>query len=116
MKYVLTVAILLLASTPTKAQKLSPTTGNELLEWCQSGDTWQTGRCYGYVIGVADLQTMVGKALPENRQSCIAEGMTVGQIVEVAIKYLKQHPEERHFNASVLMVKAIAEAFPCQQK
>jgi hypothetical protein len=116
MKYVLAVAILLLASTPTKAQKLSPTTGNELLEWCQSGDTWATGRCLGYIIGVADLQTMVKKTLPENRQSCIAEGVTAGQILEVVTKYLNQHPEERHFNASVLIVKAIAEAFPCQLK
>jgi hypothetical protein len=40
--------------------------------------------------------------------------VTNGQAEDVVGKYLKDHPEERHHMAAALIIKAIAEAFPCK--
>ncbi len=42
------------------------------------------------------------------------DGVTNGQVRDVVVKYLKDHPEERHFLASILAVKALSKAFPCK--
>ena len=41
------------------------------------------------------------------------DGVTVGQIVDVAKLYLTEHPEDRKKLAPHLIVSALAERFPC---
>jgi len=113
MKYLVTVIFLLLVSASVHAQRVSTTTGNQLLERCQSTDTFEQSFCLGYLEGVTDLNAMHGSVLPVNQRSCAPENVTNGQIRDVAVKYLKDHPEERHMLAAILIVKGMAEAFPC---
>jgi Rap1a immunity proteins len=59
----------------------------------------------GYVTGVAD-------AYP----NCIPAGVTVGQLVDIALQYLEDHPEKRQLPAVTLVATAISEKFPCAPK
>ncbi len=99
---------LLLVCTPARGQRVSTTTGNALLELCESKDTSEQGLCLGYILRATDVNSIDGTVFPERRRSCIPENVSNGQ------KYLKEHPEERHVLAAILVVKAMAKAFPCK--
>jgi len=58
----------------------------------------------GYIIGVFD----VGYGLLWNAPPQI----NTGQVQDVAIKYLREHPERRHEPAFKLLSEAFQEAFP----
>jgi hypothetical protein len=114
MKRVLLLGVLVvLSSTAAHAQRVSTETGNTLLEECESKTMFDQGRCLGYILGASDLKTM--DDLPNQRQHlfCTAPAVINGQIVEVVVKYLKDHPENRHCQASTLVMAALIEAFPC---
>ncbi len=68
------------------------------------------------IARITDTDSAQGAAFPERRRSCIPENVTNGQVSDVVIKYLRDHPEERHILAAILVVKAMAEAFPCKSK
>ena len=96
------------------------TTGNGLLGSCQFSvkdtedrnhnentfEAWRDGFCVGLVAGV-------GYASPH---VCPDENVTSGQEKRVVLKYLQDHPEELHLEATVLVEKALAKAFPCPKK
>ena len=86
----------LLLSTSAQAQHVSTTTGNTLLEACESKDEFQQAFCLGYIAGASDVDGMDGATFPERRRSCVAESVTNGQVRDVVVKYLREHPEERH--------------------
>jgi hypothetical protein len=84
-------------------------TGNELKQYADLGEKASNvaakERLAGYVIAIVD-----------NYESllCIPEGTTDDQVIEVVKKYLNEHPEQLHRNASIPVVKALGRAFPCK--
>jgi len=79
--------------------------GNELKKTCDASDsTFQDGFCFGYVAGVF-----------ENVKSkiCFPIGVSHSQAVLVVKKYLQDHPERLHQDASGLIVAPLQMAFPC---
>jgi len=109
----LPAAIVLLTMAPAHAQHVSTVTGNQLLEYCESKDAFAQGLCDGYITGASDIESMEGSAFPDRRRSCTPNTVTNGQMTDVVVKYLKDHPEERHMLAAVLVVEAVTKAFPC---
>ena len=89
--------------------------GNDLLVDCQSSGAGHEGynlaQCYGYVLGVADADTVVRYKVGAP-QLCI-NGVTREQIHDVVVRYLVAHPETRHTVAALLVRLALREAFPC---
>jgi hypothetical protein len=84
-------------------------TGNKLFERCgASRDTADYTGCLGYVAGVVDALHMM-----ENSGVCPPQGSTVGQTVDVVMKYLRDHPEARHHAAAGEVFLALRQAFPC---
>ena len=94
--------------------------GNELLAWCEN---WQRepdpgddlllgGYCGGFVGGVVDV--LVNKpntfCVPQGRG-----GVRSAQLVEVVKLYLHDHPEKRNLAASLLVMQALKEKFPCPE-
>jgi hypothetical protein len=59
MKVLVSALFLLLVNVPAHAQRVSTTTGNDLLESCESKD-FKEAFCLGYISGVTDTQTLVG--------------------------------------------------------
>jgi hypothetical protein len=46
----------------------------------------------------------------------VPHSVTNGQMIDIAVKYLKDRPEERHLSAAILVVEAMTKAFPCSSK
>ncbi len=94
--------------------------GNELYDECKNdGPFWNQGVCHGYIIGITDavLDFQDANVLADTFQRvCMpTEGVTTGQIVEIAKKYLNNHPEERNYPGSANVVEALLLAFPCKK-
>jgi Rap1a immunity proteins len=100
------VVILALALWPRAARAYD---GNELLRMCNDPNPTNSGFCLGYTNGVSDtLETF--------NVACLSLGVTTGQVRDIVIKYLRDHPDQRHHNADFLATRALLVAFPCEDK
>ena len=95
--------VLLLGSAPPRAQRVSATTGNKLLEECEAAEPMRQAFCLAYIIGATDVGGMDGQVFPERRRTCAPDGVSNGQLRDVVVKYLKEHPETRHYAAALLV-------------
>jgi hypothetical protein len=86
--------------------------GNDLYRICR-GTIDEQWNCIGYLQASADameaLRVSMGK--PE----CLRQGVELGQIKDVVLKYLEANPQARDENAWPLVVAAIGEALGLQQ-
>ena len=123
--FIFPALFLVLISGSTGAQSLSPETGNTLLEHCESGDkqdgdlqinAMKAGLCFGYIEGAADILAFDAAAFPNRRLECTPKEVTRGQERDVVVKYLRDHPEERHESAALLVLHALTTAFPCKPR
>jgi hypothetical protein len=62
----------------------------------------------GFQDGLAMATTNKSKPLV-----CFPENSTLGQDIRIIKKYLEDHPEDLHASGRVLILKALAKAFPC---
>jgi len=63
-----------------------------------------------YIVGIADA--LEGNVI-DGWRACIPQSVTQGQAKDVALKWLRAHPEKRHFAAAGLVAYALSDAFPC---
>ena len=109
--------------------------GNQLLEQCEdtqkindkkTGDfkslNWmRAGRCMGIIEGLGSTHAYYGAMLDVLKLSdqakefypCIPDKVTNYQQLLVLLNYLKKHPEELHKNVTLIVHKALIDAFPC---
>ena len=73
----------------------------------------QRAGCYDYVVGVSDMILDFPAISGIKPTVCYPNGVTAGQIVDVAVQYLASHPQERHYTASSTVLRALRQAFPC---
>jgi len=89
-------------------------TGNELYALCTatSGVTvWQDkARCSGYIVGVTDLMELDRHWLGA-KKDCLRPDVQAGQLTDVAVQALRNHPESRDSLAADLVLVAITTAF-----
>jgi hypothetical protein len=98
----LTALAVVMLTGPAKANFKS---GNQLLQECSTPGADQI--CLGYIQGIVDAETDMAR-------TCLPGSVTPGQARDIAIKLLDDHPELRHYTASSLVTRALAEAFPCR--
>lgn len=106
-----TLAIGLLTS-PARA---TFTDGNDLLTSC-SADLYV--ECLGYVAGIADAMETAqscNNGSLAGWQACVPIGVRKSQAKDVVIRFLREHPQDRHYPASGLVAQALQEAFPCRR-
>lgn len=98
------LAFVLATGSASRAQY----TGNSLLSDCQSDSVYRQGMCDGYISSIADMSTI------GTNQSWLSfpKGTTLGQVRDVVVKSLKDHPKDRNGSAFVLVFGALQEAFP----
>ena len=103
----------LVALQPTDlgGQDLAARDGNALLHFCAmalepnaAGDK-RAGVCIGIVAAVSDLAD----------DTCLPRDRSTGPMVFVVMNYLSEHPEELDERDTTLILKALQDAFPCQQ-
>jgi len=127
------VAVPLHAQT---AEKNISASGNRYLEICSSNEKPQAqlnemdflnlGLCQGFMLGFHDgIGTAIAilqlndsslsylKNSMEDIKICTPAGVENGQLIRVVMKYIRDHPEQAHEPAAVLVVKAELNAFPC---
>lgn len=99
-------------------------TGNELYQNCTAAlNTAQMATCLGFVAGFFDGYFFgYGEASHFNRSPgtpmvpatfCTRPNITIGQIRDVAVKFLRDNPQSRHLDAETLLTLAFGAAFPC---
>ena len=85
-------------------------TGNDVKEACHSESPFDQGYCLGFAVSVAGVVTdQFGPW-----RACYSTGVTSGQLRDVMVKFLDDHPELLHVNAISLPARAFTEAFPCR--
>jgi|SRR5208337_1285552 len=105
-------------ATPAHAQvqgcppvRLHVSTGNDLyaLLECQTSGPCDGDRVLGftvgYIHGVADALMLEGKVRSGG-------GITIGQLVDIVEKWVKEHPELRDRSAATCVAHALTEALP----
>lgn len=111
-------ALLLLASLPCAAQFK---TGNDLYSKLQATGPDLTSAIF-YLQGVVDASSYhhdiqeylrPPSTLASYRMFCAPAGSTAGQIVDIVRTYLRDHPEDRHINAAILVSTALYRVWPC---
>ncbi|MDR5802157.1 Rap1a/Tai family immunity protein [Caballeronia sp. LZ001] len=112
-KKLVATALLLASSTA------SATDGNTLYEWGTSDSPVEKGLLLGYISGAVEngffqqrSQGLVGENSVVPRY-CLPKNATAAQGVDVVVKYLRDHPEERAFAGAQLVWSAFIKAFPC---
>jgi hypothetical protein len=90
--------------------------GNDLLRDCSDrNDVTSFSFCLGYINGLRDEMVFASVGLGAKPSFEISEKVELGQLKDIVVKYLNEHPEERHQHAAGLVQGALARAFPRQK-
>jgi hypothetical protein len=109
MKRLITTALALaLVATPALANPAQ--NGNDWASDCAKHDPF----CLGYARGFADGVSLWNILSPETAKICIPNEVLTDALTEVALRYIKVHPESRTETAGILMSYAFVEAWPCK--
>lgn len=116
-------ATVLLSVAPVEAQGVS---GNLIIDACNEDPN---GLCLSYIAGAidgmrwaSDIAAFRSGATEAQAMRNLAESLlgactpptsTAGQLSAVALNYMRNHPENWHEPAVVLIHRALMDAFPC---
>lgn len=101
------------------------TTGNKLKPACAAyvagippdrGEALKAGVCIGFVDGWVQLAMMLKPPLVSEELFCPPKGVTNQQVIDVAVKYMNDHPEKLHLSAAQILYDAMSNSFPCLSK
>jgi hypothetical protein len=96
-----------------------PQNGNELLALCDRPDTFARMTCLAWITGVESglaAASVNDEAAGRPRLVCPPDRVTNGQIQDIVLVFLRQHPEVRHEDASLLSMTALRLGFPCRSQ
>ena len=97
------------------------TTAHELQEQCsQKSPGYAAGFCHGFIEAVLDMNdlhllTARLNGVQSGSPMCIPDGVKMGQIVKIVMKFLDDHPEQLHLRARNIVLDSVAFAFPCKK-
>jgi hypothetical protein len=107
---VILAALALAQAAPPPAASGVFFTGNDLYEECQK---LIHNACTGYVMAVSDALQDAADANGSPRTVCLSPGVEARQLVDVVVRYLREHPEIRHASAASMVTVALQGSFPC---
>jgi hypothetical protein len=88
--------------------------GNDLLRDCTNDKAIKSlSFCLGFIAGTWSGAAIEGVDYhPGKPNFVIPSEADLPQLKDVVVKFLNEHPEERHLSAGVLVLLALKEAFP----
>lgn len=87
-------------------------TGNDLLAACESPTgSFLRAQCLGYLEGVFDRDAIARWEGAPHYICALPDGVTIGQLFDVVVAYLKENPAVRQQQAASLAATAVREAF-----
>jgi hypothetical protein len=103
----------LVAASPASADAPPPAgifvTGNDLWASCNSPSQVF---CAGYIAAIADILGTGKLAL----RACLPGTATLPDLIDLAKRYLAEHPDERAYTAYSVVSYALLQRFPCPPK
>ena len=117
----LVIVVSLFISSPVIAENYKAyVTGRDLIERC---DTENIGtmtkfifpNCMGYIAATIDTHENLVRAGGSKPLFCKPANHDLTEMHKIVCKYLNENPELLHNNASELVLKALAELFPCEE-
>jgi Rap1a immunity proteins len=85
--------------------------GNRLLDECTSLAFERKMFCLGYIDAISDAM----QHQPVNGfEGCVSTAVGAGQVQDIVVDFLHEHPADRHLAAEGTVARAISEAFPCR--
>lgn len=115
-KFLLTVTILteFALVSPVHAQEPDYFTAYNLQQSCSaSQNTVLFNECISYVLGFNDAVQGSSAVFPNAHLYCLARNVTIGQMIQIFVKYSYGHPEELNVPAGIMFTKAMRAAFAC---
>jgi hypothetical protein len=95
-KHLIILAAALLAVTVVRANAVF-VSGNDLLTNCQSEIAVDRMYCLAYIAGIFDV---IESNTINGFRACIpSNGVTSDQVRDIAVRFLREHPEKRHLGA-----------------
>ena len=100
-------------------------TGNDLYRYCKPAQTdaakdLKETYCVAYITGVHDgaeasgsLLTYMAERDEPFRLMCVPQGVEAGQLRDIVVQYLEDHPADRNLGAGLIVMSALLEAYPC---
>jgi hypothetical protein len=118
LKQLLILSILLASLATDEAKAVSIfKDGNTLYSECASpADSLSHLMCLSYLQGVADADAGllgVRSGTTADPHWCAPDRVTVGQAVDVIVRYLRDNPQFRHYPAAGLVAEALSQTWPC---
>ena len=109
-KIFLTLALLTLSTTASSWGGNALVNGNKLWEFCEPDEAnFSDGMCAGYILGVHD------QGRYETYGSCIPNGVSAEQMIDLTRNYLRDNPAQRHKSGEALVAAAFTDAWPCPE-
>ena len=114
----------MMAALPAQADLID---GQTLFEWAKEYERVRAGtgdylshiydrRFQVYVAGVHDAHVGARQSATDDRLFCSPTGATVNQVSVVVYRFIRNNPEMSFQPGSVLVVTALADAFPCPEE
>lgn len=94
-------------ATPLQTASAPFLRGNWFVRNCDTS-TWQLA-CGSYILGYFHGSEALRTSI------CVPEGVDTGQLIEVALSYMRRHPERGHLVGTMLIDEAWKEAFSCRR-
>lgn len=97
---------------PANARETAIDDGNEIISVCGDQTYFSSGYCLGYIRGVSHGADMYFAS--KNTNICYPNNVTVGQLRDVVVDYIRRNPAKRTESAMLLVARASIEAWPCR--
>jgi hypothetical protein len=119
MKKITVVAFVasLLFSQAANAQVPDLRGGNYWYSECTPKKTdAERATCFTYILGFSDGLFIQASLTGTEEKACRPSGATISQMADIFYAFLRDRPESRDKPASILLMAAMAKAFPCPDK
>lgn len=112
----LRAGIVLILGTAACAQPaFSQQTSIDLQLKC-SGKQSNVGELICQIYFLAFTESLLAAQAAEQNGICFPPGASANQVRAVGERYMATHPEKLHEHASILILNALTEAFPCVKR
>ena len=107
---ILTIA---LVSTSALAQKKAAPSGAEFMRLCESANPEGQRACSELVLGVIDVDNMIGQKRPDMRKACVVRRLSLPEARRVFLNWAKTHDEIYQMDFLTAAMAAVTSTYPC---
>jgi hypothetical protein len=92
--------------------------GGQILAWltAESSSTIDRARTKGYIQGMLELYMILSYRNPDLKIFCVQKNrISTLEATDIIVKWLKKNPERLEEPASLLVLHALKDAYPCNK-